>query len=316
MLLKDKTKSRALTMMFVPHYDSPVRVLRLSYVAVYMILVVLVLSGTMIFQLVFRYNKMQANIETLKQGSNRRLVDLQREMISDYAGRLSNLENKFAVVSEYLDYLNTLDDDVLKSAGYILNSNGSESPVTLEQMAMANNLKFEHNPKPASYAPQAMQNLDKVSDDVEKKTKEHTRSLAIMQSYANEYNDLRERTPTSWPCDGRFTSFFGWRNWTGTFHEGIDIVAPEGTPLHATASGEVIKAESYFGYGLCVDILHRDGIVTRYGHCSKILVEKGEFIRAGQVVALCGNTGNSDIPHCHYEIRINDKAVDPLKFPF
>lgn len=316
MLLKSKTKTRALTMMFVPHYDSPVRVLRLSYVAVYMILVVLVLSGTMVFQLVFRYNKMQANIETLRQGSNRRLVDLQREMIADYAGRLSGLENKFAVVSEYLGYLDGLGKDVLKSSGYILDNKDGDSSVILEQMAVANNLKFEHNPKPASFAPQAVQVLEKVSDDVEKKALEHTRSLAIMQSYANEYNDLRERTPTGWPCEGRFTSFFGWRDWTGTFHEGIDIVCPEGTPLHATASGEIIKAEWFSGYGLCVDILHRDGIVTRYGHCSKIMVEKGEFVRAGQVVALNGSTGNSDIPHCHYEVRINDKAVDPFKFPF
>ncbi len=310
MLLRHKTKTNSLTMMFMPHYDSPVRIIRLPFAALYAILVVVVMASIMLGQLVFRYNQMQANIETLRQGSSRRLVDLQREMLYDYSNRLNNIQNKFAVVEEYLNYLSNLNKEVKASVAVVTPNN------TLEQVIAENSLKQEFVPKPAAYLPVTYDNLQKTSEHIIKESDERTRALSVMNAYAQEYKDLRDRTPTGWPLQGRLTSFFGWREWTGSFHEGIDIVAPLGTPLHATASGTVIRAEWFSGYGLCVDILHRDGIVTRYGHCDKILVKKGDGIKIGQVIALTGSTGNSDIPHCHYEIRINDKSVDPMKFPF
>ncbi len=309
MLLRGKNKTRSLSMMFVPHYDSPVRVVRLPFSLIYALVVVVIVGGVMLGQTVYRYGQMQSSIETLRQGSNRRLVDLQREMLNDYSIRVNKVENKMAVIDEYLSYLKNLKTEVGKSVGVMGDSN-------LEAIRAANDLE-PTNPKPASeYVPTVFDSLEKTGDRIIKESAERSRSLSIINTYAQEYKDIKERTPTGFPVKGRLTSTFGWRAWSNSFHEGVDLIVPTGTPVHATASGQVVRSEWYSGYGLVVDILHRDGIVTRYGHNDKNLVQKGEYVRADQVIALSGSTGNSDVPHVHYEIRINDRAVDPQKFPF
>lgn len=108
------------------------------------------------------------------------------------------------------------------------------------------------------------------------------------------------------------TSSFGWR-W-GRMHEGIDIGASTGTPIYASDGGTVITAGWNGGYGLCVDIDHGNGVMTRYGHCSSIYVSVGEKVYQGQNIAAVGSTGWSTGPHCHFEIRIDGVAYNPLDF--
>ena len=108
------------------------------------------------------------------------------------------------------------------------------------------------------------------------------------------------------------TSSFGWR-W-GRMHEGIDIGAATGTPIYASDGGTVITAGWNGGYGLCVDIDHGGGYMTRYGHCSSIYVSVGEQVFQGQTIAAVGSTGWSTGPHCHFEIRIDGVAYNPLDF--
>ena len=108
------------------------------------------------------------------------------------------------------------------------------------------------------------------------------------------------------------TSSFGWR-W-GRMHEGIDIGAATGTPIYAADGGTVVTAGWYGGYGLCVDIDHGNGYMTRYGHCSSIYVSVGEQVFQGQNIAAVGSTGWSTGPHCHFEIRIDGVAYNPLDF--
>ncbi len=108
------------------------------------------------------------------------------------------------------------------------------------------------------------------------------------------------------------TSSFGWR-W-GRMHEGLDIGAPTGTPIYAADGGTVITAGWNGGYGLCVDIDHGNGVMTRYGHCSSIYVSVGERVFQGQNIAAVGSTGWSTGPHCHFEIRIDGVAYNPLDF--
>lgn len=113
-----------------------------------------------------------------------------------------------------------------------------------------------------------------------------------------------------WPVMGRVTSRFGWR-W-GRFHHGIDIGAPYGRTIVAARSGTVIWAGWRGGYGYAVSISHGDGVTTLYGHASRLLVSVGDWVQAGQAIARVGSTGNSTGPHCHFEIRVNGKSVDPL----
>jgi murein DD-endopeptidase MepM/ murein hydrolase activator NlpD len=106
-----------------------------------------------------------------------------------------------------------------------------------------------------------------------------------------------------------FTSGYGAR-W-GTTHYGIDLAVPTGTDVMAAADGYVIQSGWNGGYGISVYLKHNDGSITRYGHMSETLVSVGEYVAQGSVIGLSGNTGDSTGPHVHFEIRINDTAVDP-----
>ena len=97
-----------------------------------------------------------------------------------------------------------------------------------------------------------------------------------------------------------------------TFHKGIDIAADTGTPIYASAGGTVKYAGSEPGFGLYIKLSHDGGVQTLYGHCSQLLVKKGEKVKQGQIIALVGNTGRSSGSHLHFEIRVNGEAVDPL----
>jgi murein DD-endopeptidase MepM/ murein hydrolase activator NlpD len=105
------------------------------------------------------------------------------------------------------------------------------------------------------------------------------------------------------------TSNFGYR-W-GRLHSGIDMGAPTATPIYASDGGTVVRAGWYAGYGLCVDIDHENGRLTRYGHCSKLLVNVGDKVYQGQNISLVGNTGHSFGSHLHFEVRQNDVPTDP-----
>ncbi len=115
-----------------------------------------------------------------------------------------------------------------------------------------------------------------------------------------------------WPCQGVLTSPYGMR-W-GRLHEGIDIGAPTGTPIYASAGGRVIYAGWQGGYGNLVVIDHQNGIATAYGHQSQIAVSSGQFVSQGQVIGYVGSTGHSTGPHLHFEVRVNGTPVDPLSY--
>lgn len=97
-------------------------------------------------------------------------------------------------------------------------------------------------------------------------------------------------------------------------HTGLDLRGETGETAHVTANGTVSIASWQGGYGNMVEVEHGNGLSTRYGHLSKILVKVGQHVSMGQVIGLIGSTGRSTGPHLHYETRINDTAVDPQKF--
>jgi murein DD-endopeptidase MepM/ murein hydrolase activator NlpD len=97
-------------------------------------------------------------------------------------------------------------------------------------------------------------------------------------------------------------------------HEGIDVSAPMGAPIVAPASGVVRWVGTESGYGHTFEVDHGNGIITKYAHCSRIMVTQGQRVTRGQVIANVGNSGLSTGPHLHYEIHVNGKVVDPLTY--
>ncbi|AUW60464.1 hypothetical protein C1T17_19520 [Sphingobium sp. SCG-1] len=114
------------------------------------------------------------------------------------------------------------------------------------------------------------------------------------------------------------TSNFGVRsdpfNGSARMHKGIDIPGPSGTPIYATADGIVSRAGWASGYGNLVEISHGNGMETRYGHMSKLIVAPNTHVRRGQLIGLMGSTGRSTGSHLHYEVRVAGNAVNPLPF--
>jgi murein DD-endopeptidase MepM/ murein hydrolase activator NlpD len=97
-------------------------------------------------------------------------------------------------------------------------------------------------------------------------------------------------------------------------HEGVDLGAPFGTPVYATAEGVVEFAGPWDNYGLTIDIDHGNGVATRYAHLSRIKVKEGQRVTRSTVIGLLGNSGRSTGAHLHYEVRVADTPRDPLKF--
>ena len=143
--------------------------------------------------------------------------------------------------------------------------------------------------------------------------------ITTLENIRDRLDLLLEREayqPSLMPCQGRITSKFGERanpfsGYGSEGHNGIDIAASRGTKIHATAKGTVIYAEYQNGYGNVVYISHGNGLVSLYGHASELLVEEGETVEKGEVIALVGSTGRSTGPHVHFEIRKNGSAVNP-----
>jgi murein DD-endopeptidase MepM/ murein hydrolase activator NlpD len=115
-----------------------------------------------------------------------------------------------------------------------------------------------------------------------------------------------------WPVRGSLISPFGTR-W-GRLHSGIDIAAPAGTPVVASASGTVSFAGSMGGYGLLVVVQHANGLSTAYAHNSSLAVGTGQLVAQGQMISAVGCTGSCTGDHLHFEVRVNGAAVDPMGY--
>jgi murein DD-endopeptidase MepM/ murein hydrolase activator NlpD len=141
----------------------------------------------------------------------------------------------------------------------------------------------------------------------------------IILSTASKSSLASAFIPSIWPVMGSLRSGVGVRSnpFGGSsteFHKGQDIAAPMGTPVIATADGNITIAGWQRGYGWVVYIDHGNGITTRYGHLSRIDVAVGQPIRRGEQLGLVGSTGRSTGPHLHYEVRINGQPVSPLLY--
>lgn len=142
--------------------------------------------------------------------------------------------------------------------------------------------------------------------------------MDVLQRKLDEHRLLISTTPAISPVKGLLTSGFGYRAdpFTGrrSFHPGVDIVAPHGQQIRATGDGLVTKAGRIQGLGNAVYISHGFGIVTRYGHMSKIEVDSGRQVRRGDVIGYVGSTGRATGNHVHYEVHVDGKATDPLGY--
>ncbi len=151
------------------------------------------------------------------------------------------------------------------------------------------------------------------------------RANILANSVSEAYDSMTSQrarfaaTPSIMPTEGWLTSAFARERVHPLLHlsrphEGIDVTAPMGAEIQAPAAGLVTKVEWVDGYGNMLTIDHGYGTVTRYAHSSRVLVARGARVKRGQPIALVGSTGLSSGPHLHYEVWVNGKPVNPMKY--
>ena len=250
------------------------------------------------------------------------------------ANSFSDLLGSLDFINEVMDYdrrviqdLQTLQAEIAeKKAGLEANKAALEAAkAELEtqkkqlsaQRDEANKLVKEIDDNAAEYQA-TLKELEAEERRIEQQVKQMQKKLEEqMAAEGKKYNT----NPGGyiWPVDSRYiTPTVGGRTSPGgigsTNHKGIDIAVPRGTPIYAADGGTVTYSGWMSGYGYLVQIDHDNGYVTRYGHNSSLTVSVGQHVYKGQQVARAGSTGNSTGNHCHFEVRYNRVAKNPLNY--
>ncbi|MEH6542351.1 MAG: M23 family metallopeptidase [Porticoccaceae bacterium] len=155
--------------------------------------------------------------------------------------------------------------------------------------------------------------------DLENQLDNREQQLNMLKDMMGDRNVKRESTVAGLPmAKGWLSSGYGMRtdpfNGRKTWHKGIDFAGKGGSDVIAVAAGLVTQAQGHKGYGHMVEIDHGDGLVTRYAHNRKNLVNTGDMVKKGQVIALMGKTGRSTGPHVHFEVYKDGSPVNPASY--
>jgi murein DD-endopeptidase MepM/ murein hydrolase activator NlpD len=237
----------------------------------------------------------------------------QQRMEAVYREKLAVLNQHLSGVSERLHELETIKNQVLGRLGIekLLSFSGPTGRETEAGRGGPMNLLPSWGFSSRKLNHQLDQSLREVLD--------YDHAMADMQVRWQSDLGRLDRLPTALPLSGNFllTSSFGVRSDPIThlpsMHDGIDFVAPVGTPVLATAAGVVLRAEYAGAYGHMVEVAHADGFVTRYAHLKTIRVKPQDVLERHDAVGTLGNTGRSTGPHLHYEVIYKGRAMHPAK---
>ncbi len=227
------------------------------------------------------------------------LIDM-RSKVENLQTQIDILENKDKVLRLYAD-LPEIDQDIRKMGmgGRV------ETPVDVKNVSTED--KDDIN--------SILSDLSDLSQDIKLELYSYEELYETIQGQAGRI----EATPSIAPIDrGWVSSTFGYRIDPFTkkrkLHHGLDISAATGTPIYATASGRIIYAKFFGSYGYTIKIDHGYGYATIYAHMSAMNVRKGDMVKRGDVIGAVGSTGRSTGPHVHYEVRYQNKPLNPVEF--
>ncbi len=161
--------------------------------------------------------------------------------------------------------------------------------------------------------------LNVVLSDLSEQLQSREQQLSLLEDVMMRSELMKEARPTGRPISkGWISSYYGMRNdpFSGKLemHKGMDFAGKKGSEVVAVASGVVTWSGERYGYGNLVEINHGNGYVTRYGHNEEIIVKVGDSVERGQTISKMGSTGRSTGPHVHFEVLLNDRQVDPIRF--
>ncbi|MBI4745103.1 MAG: M23 family metallopeptidase [Deltaproteobacteria bacterium] len=262
---------------------------------------IILLASAVIFFDYVNVKKKEIDLVSLKEKTKIQNVQLQTfaDKINDMEAELSrlrSLDTKIRVLT------NTNNEEPgVKSRRLSLGGQGGPEPVQLS---------FNNE---ASLA-EMVSRLDRMNFEI----KSQEKSLHELHASIQDQESILVATPSIWPANGYVSSGFGYRESpfgsNYEFHDGLDISAPSGAPVLATADGVVTLTGNYGDTGNTIIISHGYGYETGYCHLSYIGVEKGQRIERGQEIGRVGSTGRSTGPHLHYLVKIAGSKVNPRNY--
>jgi murein DD-endopeptidase MepM/ murein hydrolase activator NlpD len=197
----------------------------------------------------------------------------------------------------------------------------------LTQVAKLDRGEFDFSTSPAVGGPEATAAVESISvpdfvqslESLTRQVDDRSAQLGLLETMLMSRNLEDEVSPAGRPIKrGWISSYYGMRTdpFTGRreHHKGMDLAGKEGSDVISVGAGVVTWAGDRYGYGKLVEVNHGNGYATRYGHSAEVLVQVGETVKKGQVLALMGSTGRSTGPHVHFEVLYKGKAVDPKKY--
>jgi len=234
-------------------------------------------------------------------------ITSQRKQLQEFAGEINTLKAKLLALNEFENKIRIIANIEKTAEQDALFGVGGAIPEDIDASVP---LTEKHN--------SLIREMHEKTDQIQNATEKQSYSFGTLINYLEDQINLLASTPAIRPATGWETSGFGYRKspFTGLreFHKGLDIANRQGTPIIATADGIV----SYTGYkgllGKTLVIDHGHGMMTRYGHAHKILVETGDVVKRGDKIATIGSTGRSTGPHLHYEVLLNGIRVNPDKY--
>ena len=242
-------------------------------------------------------------------------------LLAHVLGDRAELNQELSQIQGTLDYLNRTSADFL-SAEQRLNSKYGLPLADEEERELGTGGSVEpsvHLLMESSPVFEKMASLRDQAGRLQGKLDNNSGSFNALADYIKQKQSAWRFVPSIPPTQGRYASSFGPRihpvtGEVGKMHYGVDIANDRWTPIFAAADGVVDVAQMSSTFGNFVTLNHGNGIVTRYGHMQMSLVNPGQFVRRYQIIGYMGNTGRSVGPHLHYEVWVNNVAVNPLAY--
>jgi len=232
----------------------------------------------------------------------------------------NELKEQLRVINENLGVMDLVLEDIQDRDDQVYRAIFEADPIPFETRNPWFNLKTRYDSIPLNETMTLLRQIDLRTQGLFIKLAEERKSLDTLMLLAENKSDMLAAIPAIRPIKNMYnvTSGFGMRIHpilkTYRKHTGVDITAPRGTPVYATADGVVAWQQAASGYGTSVVINHGFSYQTLYAHLLKKVVSPGQKVKRGQLVGYVGNTGLSIGPHLHYEVWKNGSPVNPVQF--
>ena len=295
---------------------APAKQVCASKSSIYLFVVVLIALFAGVGYIVYDYYNLRDTTSHLKNrevylSSQLEEIQIQRKQIQDFANEINSLKAKLVAINSFEKKIRIIANIEKSNDSNTIFGVGGSIPEDLDAQIP---LKEKHNSLMRDMHEQIEQ-LSLASVNQQEELESLLKSLEDQQNLLASTPAIRpvSRSVTSW-----ITSRFGYRKspFTGRreLHKGYDIASRQGTPILATADGVVTFAGKKGLYGKFIVIDHGHGMITRYGHCQKLLKKRGDKVKRWDTIALMGSTGRSTGPHVHYEVHLNGIPVNPVKY--